>query len=148
VGAECSAYVSGAGGATILLSLFATGGSEDAMEPRYRRVRVVLLAAAVGVLAVATGLFAALYEGEQGDVGRLKGQIAAADQSIAGTQEQSARVASSLAGLDAAWSRLEATNKQLHACADPAKDMVIAANDNDSAAGELAAHKVAAECGR
>lgn len=120
----------------------------DVVEPRNRRGTVVALAAAVGISAAASGLFAAVYEARQGDIGRLRGQIAATERSIASTQQQNAQVASSLEGLNAQWSQLQATNKQLHKCADPAKDMVIAVHKNDDAAGTAAAEQLYTECGR
>jgi hypothetical protein len=118
------------------------------MEQLYRRGTVVSLAVALGLLAAATGLFAALDASRQDDIGRLREQIAATEGSIASAQARRTTAVSTVDGLNAAWTQLEATNKKLHACADPAKDSVIAADKNDLAGLDQALDKVIADCGR
>lgn len=113
-----------------------------------RRGPLVALAVVVGLLVAATGVLAVLYLVQHGESGRAAGEVARTERAVDDRQDRLASIESTVDDLDAKRSRLEGDNRKLRACADPARDIVLAAQAGDKAALAEAIDEVLRNCER
>lgn len=109
---------------------------------------VVTLAIVLGLLVAATGVFVTLYTNKQGDAERAAGELARTERTIDSRQDRLDSIESTMDELDSDRTRLEGENGRLHACADPAKDMIDAARSGDEAGFNAASADAIQNCGR
>jgi uncharacterized protein (DUF3084 family) len=119
------------------------------METRFvRRGTVVTLAAVLGLLVAATGVLVVLYVLEQGDAGRVAGEVTRTERTIDDRRDRLGAIESTVDDLESERSRLTGENQRLRACADPAKDSIAAARAGDKAAFDKALDEVLRNCER
>jgi hypothetical protein len=113
-----------------------------------RRGPLVGLAVVVGLLVAAAGVLAVLYLVQHGESGRAADEVARTERAVDERQGRLASVESTVDDLDAERSRLEGDNRKLRACADPARDIVVAAQNGDQDALAEAIDAVLRNCER
>jgi hypothetical protein len=115
--------------------------------PRPRsRAAVVLLGLLVVVLVGASVLTIVLFVGAKDEHGL---EVQRLDQTSRSLTEAEARLEETESTNDTVTGRiatLEAQNAELHKCADPAKDSIIAARDDDDAALGPAVDRASDNC--
>ncbi|MFD0204640.1 MULTISPECIES: hypothetical protein [Saccharothrix] len=115
--------------------------------PRPRsRVAVGLLSVLVVLLLGASVLMIVLFVGAKDEHGL---EVQRLDQTSRSLTEAEGRLAGTEQTNDTVTGRittLEAANAELHKCADPAKESIIAARDNDEAALRPAVRRAAENC--
>lgn len=102
--------------------------------PPRLRAAVVLLGLLVVVLAGASVLAIVLFVGAKDDHGLEIDRLDQASRSLAEAEERLAETGTDNDAVVGRISALEAQNAELHKCADPARDSIIAARDDDDAA--------------
>jgi ABC-type Na+ efflux pump permease subunit len=98
------------------------------------RAAVVLLGLLVVVLAGASVLAIVLFVGAKDEHGLEVDRLDQTSRSLAEAEERLAETGTATDAVVGRISTLEAQNAELHKCADPARDSIIAARDDDDAA--------------
>jgi ABC-type Na+ efflux pump permease subunit len=98
------------------------------------RAAVVLLGLLVVVLAGASVLAIVLFVGAKDEHGLEVDRLDQTSRSLAEAEERLAETGTANDAVVGRISTLEAQNAELHKCADPARDSIIAARDDDDAA--------------
>jgi ABC-type Na+ efflux pump permease subunit len=104
-------------------------------KPRTRpRAVVVVLGAVAVLLAGASVLAIVLFVGARDEHGLEVQRLDRTSRSLTEAEDRLAQTGSAADTVAGRIATLEAQNAELHKCADPAKDSIIAARDDDDAA--------------
>ncbi|MCC8251084.1 hypothetical protein [Saccharothrix luteola] len=115
--------------------------------PRPRpRAAVVLLGLLAVVLVGASVLAIVLYAGAKEEHGLEVQRLDQTSRSLAEAEERLEETESANDTVIGRISTLEAQNAELHKCADPARDSIIAARDDDDAALGPAVDRASDNC--
>ncbi|MFD1147386.1 hypothetical protein [Saccharothrix hoggarensis] len=102
--------------------------------PAGPRAAVVVLSALAVLLAGASVLAIVLFLGAREDLGLEVRRLDETSRSLTGAQDRLEETRTSTEAVAGRISTLEAENAELRECAEPAKDSIIAARDDDDAA--------------
>ena len=110
------------------------------------RAAVVLLGLLVVVLVGASVLAIVLFVGAKDEHALEARRLEETSRSLAVAEDRLAETESANETVAGRISTLEAQNAELHKCADPARDSIIAARDDDDAALGPAVDRAADNC--
>ncbi|MCE6994080.1 hypothetical protein LZG04_04525 [Saccharothrix sp. S26] len=108
--------------------------SSPPSPPTRSQTAVVLLGLLVVVLAGASVLAIVLFVGAKDDHALEVQRLDATSHSLTEAQDRLAETETANDAVAGRIATLEAQNAELHKCADPARDSIIAARDDDDAA--------------
>ncbi|MEU7527796.1 hypothetical protein AB0A74_18845 [Saccharothrix sp. NPDC042600] len=117
-----------------------------APPPSRTRPAVVVLALLVVLALGAAGAMAALWNDARQDRGTAAGELDAATRRVDDRRAELSDTRKSVQETTEKIKSLESANAELHKCADPAKDSIIAARDGDQPALAAAIDKVEVAC--